>query len=208
MTMSDATSIIEGVSNLEDEPEKTEDVSKDLTIPSLKHEQEMESEEKSEKTFECNTKMKDGDGTRVGGLWGCSKKYSANAETEIFVAHFWSDRDETEAPPTVIESFSCAYWPKEGEGYISPLLHGRLFATSDTMYFVGWGGKKIVLSWKDVTSVSKETNMMGAIDNSLRVSFVTEDVQSSYFFGSFVSREDAFQLLETTQYGGSVTEKD
>lgn len=125
-----------------------------------------------------------------------SKVSAVKAQNEIFLAHFWSDRDESEKPPTVIESFSCAYWPTEGEGHISPLLHGRMFATSSHMYFVGWGGKKIVLNWKDVTNVKKEKNMMGTIDNALRVTFNSESGESSYFFGSFAAREEAFQLID------------
>jgi hypothetical protein len=118
------------------------------------------------------------------------------AETELFLAHFWSDREDGEEPPTVIESFSCAYWPKEGEGYLSPLLHGRLFLTSNAMYFVGWGDKKIVLNLEDIVSVSKEKNMMGTIDNSLCVMYESEAGESSYFFGSFAFRDKAFLLLQ------------
>ena len=121
---------------------------------------------------------------------------SDSAETELFLAHFFTDLGEDEAAPTVIESFSCAYWPKEGEGYLSPLLHGRLFVTSRTMYFVGWGGKKIVLNLEDVVTVSKEKNLMGTIDNSLKIVYNDEDEESSYFFGSFAFRDNAFLLLQ------------
>lgn len=129
---------------------------------------------------------------------------SKSADAELFLAHFW-DGNETEgdssSPPTVIDSFSCAWWPKEGEstslyGLQSPLLHGRLFVTSSAMYFIGWGDKKIVLKWEDVTAVAKATNMMGALDNSLRVTFDSGEVESSYFFGSFAFRDDAFALIE------------
>lgn len=119
------------------------------------------------------------------------------AETDLFLAHFCSDRQDGEEPPAVIESFSCAYWPKEGEGHLSPLLHGRLFLTSKTMYFVGWGDKKIVLNLEDIVSVTKEKNMMGTIDNSLRVVYNSEAGESSsYFFGSFAFRDNAFVLLQ------------
>jgi hypothetical protein len=118
------------------------------------------------------------------------------AETELFLTHFWSDRADGAEPPTVIESFSCAYWPKEGEGHLSPLLHGRLFLTSKAMYFVGWGDKKIVLNLEDIVSVSKEKNIMGTIDNSLCVQYESEAVESSYFFGSFAFRDKAFLLLQ------------
>jgi hypothetical protein len=120
---------------------------------------------------------------------------SALAETDIFVANFWSEHGNGSPPPTIIKSFTCAYWPKEGEGYLSPLLHGRLFVTAKTMYFVGWGEKKIVLHLQDAVKVKKATNLMGAIDNSLRITYVEDEEESSYYFGSFVYRDDAFELL-------------
>lgn len=121
---------------------------------------------------------------------------SVSAENSLFLSHFWQNRDENEEPPSIIDSFSCAYWPKEGEGYLSPLLHGRLFLTSNTMYFIGWGDKKIVLDLADVTKVTKAKNLMGTIDNSLRVVYETENGESSYFFGSFAFRDNALQLLQ------------
>lgn len=121
---------------------------------------------------------------------------NTNPESDVFLAHFWTDRVGNETPPSVIESFSCAYWPKEGEGYLSPLLHGRLFATAEAMYFVGWGGKKIELKWKDVVTVEKAKNLMGTIDNALRVTFETKESKGAYFFGSFSFRENAFTLMD------------
>ena len=111
-------------------------------------------------------------------------------QTSVFLAHFW-DQDSSETPPTVIDSFSCAYWPKEEEGHFSPLLHGRMFCTSTTMYFVGWGDKKIVLPWETVISISKETTAYGTVPNAL---LITHD-DGSYFFGSFAFRENALELL-------------
>ena len=111
-------------------------------------------------------------------------------QTSVFLAHFW-DQDSSETPPTVIDSFSCAYWPKEEEGHFSPLLHGRMFCTSTNMYFVGWGDKKIVLPWETVISISKETTAYGTVPNAL---LITHD-NGSYFFGSFAFRDNALELL-------------
>jgi len=131
---------------------------------------------------------------------------ATSAETQLFLAHFWDgdregedgdDGDEQMSkPPTIIESFSCAYWPKETEGFISPLLHGRMFVTSTAMYFIGWGDKKLILKWEDVISITKDT--IGPLDNSIRVTYDVGEGESSYFFGSFAYsyREKAFQLLD------------
>ena len=118
---------------------------------------------------------------------------SKTVETELFLAHFYDGGEDEASPPAVIDSFSCAYWPKEGEGFISPLLHGRLFVTPSALYFIGWGDKKIVLKWEDVISVTKET--IGMIDNALRVTYDSGVGESSYFFGSFAFRVNAFQIL-------------
>jgi len=117
-----------------------------------------------------------------------------DADTELFLAHFWEGEEKDSTPPRVINSFSCAYWPNENEGYISPLLHGRLFATSETMYFVGWGDKKIMLKWEDVIVVEKASTIMGTVDNAIRIAFDSGDGPSSYFFGSFAFRDESFQL--------------
>jgi len=121
---------------------------------------------------------------------GASLNLSVN---EKFYSHFFEGaEDEAEK---VIKSFSCAYWPKEEEGYIAPLLQGRMFTTENSLYFVGWGEKKIVLKWKDITAVTKEATMMGTIENAILVTYLQGGKQSSYFFGSFVFRDSCFQLL-------------
>ena len=91
---------------------------------------------------------------------------SSDAEMQLFLAHFGEEEESGEAasgggkqtmPPTVIDSYSCAYWPEEKEGSMSPLLHGRLFVTSQKMYFIGWGDKKLILKWEDVVSITKDS---------------------------------------------------
>ena len=63
------------------------------------------------------------------------------------------------------------------------------------MYFVGWGDCKIVCQWADVTGVTKEATMMGTIENAIRVCYCTGNTKGSYFFGSFVYRENCYRLL-------------
>ena len=120
---------------------------------------------------------------------------SMNADTEMFMEHFFpnSSSDKTaQEIPTVIQSFSCAYWPKDSERHISPLLHGRMFATSSSCCFVGWAGKKIVLQWKNVSRVEKEVTFYGLVPNAV---LITCDDGNDYLFGSFLYREEAFNLL-------------
>ena len=97
-----------------------------------------------------------------------SSDATTSAEMQLFLAHFGEEEDQGKGdgtsggtkqtmPPTVIDSYSCAYWPKEEEGFMSPLLHGRMFVTSQKMYFIGWGDKKLILKWEDVVSITKDS---------------------------------------------------
>jgi len=122
------------------------------------------------------------------------RRASASNENEIFTYHFYPDGDaDGEEIPTIIQSFSCAYWPKDSEGHISPLLHGRMFvASNSTLCFVGWAGKKIELNFEEILSVEKEATLYGLVPNVLLIK--TNDEQD-FLFGSFAFREDAFNLL-------------
>jgi hypothetical protein len=97
-----------------------------------------------------------------------SSDATTSAEMQLFLAHFGDEEGQETGDgksgggkqtilPTVIDSYSCAYWPKEGEGFVSPLLHGRMFVTSQKMYFIGWGDKKLILKWEDVASITKDS---------------------------------------------------
>ena len=97
-----------------------------------------------------------------------SSDATTSAEMQLFLAHFGEEEAQGKGdgasggskqtmPPTVIDSYSCAYWPKEEEGFMSPLLHGRMFVTSHKMYFIGWGDKKLILKWEDVVSITKDS---------------------------------------------------
>ena len=118
---------------------------------------------------------------------------AVNAETEIFLQHFHDDKSKD--PPTVLESYSCAYHPKEDSGLPYYLLHGRMFLTPETLYFVGWGDTKVIVQLKDIASITKEANVMGVVNNSLRIWATHDGVEKSYYFGSFAFREKCYQML-------------
>jgi len=145
---------------------------------------------------------------------GLNAPKSIKVETQLFLNHFWEEtkgEGDDSNPPTIIASFSCAYWPKTSEGHISPLLHGRMFVTSSTMYFIGWTDKKIVLNWSDAISVTREKTMAGTVDNALQITYDSGEGESSYFFGSFAFRENAFrittQMTEVAKSLNEITEK-
>lgn len=84
--------------------------------------------------------------------------------------------------PTVIESFSCAYWPQSDEitNLPSPLLHGRMFVTAAGLYFVGWGKFKLILEFERIKETKKQSTLSGAVDNAL---LLVCDDGKEYFFG-------------------------
>jgi len=123
-----------------------------------------------------------------------STSTAKSTETNLFVTHFW-DKKDGEDPPTIIESYSCAYWPKVDESGLF-MQHGRMFATGKTMFFVGWGTKKVVFDWENVISLEKETTAMGIMDNAINIKCREGNKEISYFFGSFASRDSAFQLMK------------
>ena len=135
-----------------------------------------------------SSKKEDSDKTNDSSL-----PKASNAELDIFLQHFKDD--ESTEPPSLLESYSCAYHPKEDAGMPYYLLHGRMFATSSAMYFVGWGETKVIVQWKDVVSVTKEANVMGVVNNSIRIIANHGDGDKSYYFGSFAYRENCFQLI-------------
>ena len=116
--------------------------------------------------------------------------------SKTILSHFLSDRDKDEKVPEVMSSFTCAYWPKEAEGFISRIIHGRLFVTKTSFYFIEWGGKKLILDWNNFTDLRKEESLMGSADNSLRITCTREGKDKSYFFGSFTERDDAFEVID------------
>ncbi|GMH87157.1 hypothetical protein TrST_g6221 [Triparma strigata] len=101
----------------------------------------------------------------------------------------------TAAVPTVIESFSCAYWPQSDDdtNLPSPLLHGRMFVTAAGLYFVGWGKFKLILEIERIVETKKESTLAGTVDNALLL--VCEDGKE-YFFGSFAFRENCHRLID------------
>jgi len=114
-------------------------------------------------------------------------------ETNLFLTHFW-EKKEGEDPPTIIESYSCTHWPRfEGGGMLLP--HGRMFLTSSTMFFIGWGNKKVIFNWETVVSVEKGTTALGMMDNAIDIKCRDGEKEESYFFGSFASRDSAYQLI-------------
>merc|ERR1712238_117323 len=164
------------------------DIKENISLPNIKTLVQQDTVEGEKRSYSPTAKMSPSNSPQ----WK-----TVNSDADKFFTHFWDDKivEDDQPPPTIIDSFSCAYWPREDENYMSPLLHGRMYCTSDKMYFTGWSDKKIILDWTDVKGITKETTAMGTVPNALKITFNDVDSESSYFFGSFVFREDALALL-------------
>jgi hypothetical protein len=90
-----------------------------------------------------------------------------------------------EIPETLIDDFTCA-WLKD------ILIHGRMYITEDSVCFhskIIWT-YKTVIKLCDIIQVEKKA-VAGFFQNAIEIS--TKD--SKFFFGSFISRETAYDML-------------
>lgn len=120
----------------------------------------------------------------------------------------------------VLESFSCAFYPKKGL-----LVHGRLFITQHFLAFSGWPETRILLPLSNVKKIEK-TNTLMYIPNAISITCTVDNraiaaadatqgeaaalnsnnpnssngsysgpVDDEFFFGSFIEREQCYNLV-------------
>lgn len=87
----------------------------------------------------------------------------------------------------VLESYSCALYPRKGL-----LTQGRLFITQHYLAFSGWPETRVLLCMIDIVSIEK-TNTLGYIPNAITIK--VED-KSEYFFGSLMDRDQCHSLIK------------
>jgi hypothetical protein len=106
-----------------------------------------------------------------------------------------------EEAPQILEVINCTYRPKEKASFLVPLLHGRLYTTTDNLYFLAWDGKSFVLSWSRVLSIQKEKGFMG--EWSISVTFTSDETQSVFSLGRLETAEKILvhlcELLERSK---------
>lgn len=89
----------------------------------------------------------------------------------------------------ILESFSCAIYPKKGM-----LTHGRLFVTQHFIAFSGWPETRILLPLYRVVKLEKALTLK-YIPNAITV--VVQDDPEEYFFASFIDRDQCFSLIKS-----------
>lgn len=100
-------------------------------------------------------------------------------------------RFDLEKKELVIASYLCAYLDKI-------LLQGKLYITRDSIFFYSYfnsstiifKGTALKLSLGDITATKKKLNFY-IFDNSIKL----KTKNNSYFFTSFISRDEAFSII-------------
>jgi hypothetical protein len=92
------------------------------------------------------------------------------------------------ASDRVLESFSCALYPKKGLG----LTHGRMYITQYFLAFQGWPETRLLIPLSSLVGIDK-MNTVGFIPNAILVKVENDQ----FFFGSFLDRDQCFQLLKS-----------
>jgi hypothetical protein len=116
-------------------------------------------------------------------------------EIKAFMDQFWSDKTKDEVAPTIIGIFPCIYRSKEIGNFLAPMVHGRLYTTSESIYFLGLGGKKFVLSWCNISTITTGKGFMGSNDNSLTVTYRGENGESAFLLGRLEERDSVLQHM-------------
>lgn len=116
-------------------------------------------------------------------------------EIKAFMDQFWSNKTKDEVAPTIIGIFPCIYRSKEIGNFLAPMVHGRLYTTSEFIYFLGLGGKKFVLSWSNISTITTGKGFMGSNDNSLDVTYRSENGESALLLGRLEARDTVLQHM-------------
>lgn len=124
-------------------------------------------------------------------------------EAKAFFDQFWSKKPEDEKMPTILDTYACAYRPKERMTFLTPNLVGRLYTTKEAIYFLA-ADNNFALHWERITSVEKEKGFMGANnDSDLVVSYRTGKTTSSFLLCRLTDRDGVVANLKRlkAEYG-------
>jgi VAD1 Analog of StAR-related lipid transfer domain len=113
-----------------------------------------------------------------------------------FLKQFWSKNPASERPE-ILGVFRCAYKPKDKPSFLSTYLHGCLYTTKTTMYFLSWDNKNFVLNFSRIVSVQKEKGFIVASnDNAIAVTYMNAGVEEAFTLGKLQSRDKVLSHLQ------------
>eukprot|EP00536_Pseudo-nitzschia_multiseries_P001995 jgi/Psemu1/322342/estExt_fgenesh1_pg.C_260056 len=117
-------------------------------------------------------------------------------EMRAFKKHFWSNEQEGEKMPDIIEIHICAYRPKERVAILSSNVYGRIYTTKGALYFLGTD-KIFSLQWETITSIEKEKRFIGYNnDTDLVVSHQSKGEIASFVLCRLKNRDKVLAHLK------------
>ena len=117
-------------------------------------------------------------------------------EVRAFVEQFWAEKPEDERVPNIIDNFTCAYRPKERMGFLAPYLHGRLYITTEAIYFLA-AENHFTLHWGKILSIAKEKGFMGSNNaTDLVISYQSGNSISSFLLCRVKDRDKVVANLQ------------
>jgi len=127
-------------------------------------------------------------------------------EIKAFIKQFWSNKPKDQKIPDVLEIHICAYRPKERVAILAINSYGRLYTTSDAIYFLG-GDKHFTLRWGTITSIEKEKGFMGSNnDTDLVVSYRSKKKILSFLLTRLKDRDKVVTHLQRLKAESDVSE--
>ena len=117
-------------------------------------------------------------------------------ELKAFITQFWSKKPKDEKVPEILGIYTSVYRPKERITFLTPNLQGRLYVTSEAIYFLG-AEKNFTLQWEIITSVEREKGFMGSVNETdLVVSYRSRDTVSSFLLCRLKERNKVVANLQ------------
>lgn len=141
-----------------------------------------------------NSPVEHKDSTAESSMTGTSTPHASYMNA--FIQQFWNENDAASSVPQVLQVISCSYRPKEKAGFLIPVLLGRLFTTTDKLYFLALDGKSFSLSWDDIVAIAKEKGFMGGGDSALLVTYKTTDSDASFVLSRLENRDSVLLHLQ------------
>lgn len=117
------------------------------------------------------------------------KEKEESSELKAFVKQFWSKKPKDEKLPDILEIYTCAYRPKERVTFLTPHFPGRIYTTTEGMYFLG-PEKNFTLQWETISSIKKEIGFMGSNnENDLVITYRSKSTLVSFVICRLISRD-------------------
>ena len=120
------------------------------------------------------------------------KPVSEPPEIVTFRETFWSKTQNGEEPPEVLRVINCVFRPREMGGFLLSNLHGRLYTTKESIYFLAWEGRNFVMTFKKIVDIQKDKGLgFIAANDTLVVTYLSSEGNKAAFILSRLEAIDS-----------------